>query len=41
MGNPTGTSFFDGYGYGMTLPTDMYLLPSLLTPLRPRFNLMG
>jgi hypothetical protein len=20
MGNPTGTSFFDGYGYGMTLP---------------------
>jgi hypothetical protein len=29
MGNPMGRIFFDGYGYGMVLPTGMYPLPSL------------
>jgi hypothetical protein len=29
MGNLTGIIFFDGYGYGMYYPTNMYLLPSL------------
>jgi hypothetical protein len=34
MGNPTGTSFFDGYGYGMALP-DGYVPVAIPTCTEP------